>query len=84
LVGGNGKERVTPQRGESPVAKKKVEKTEKPYAVGDKVLAKLSGGRLVEGVVRAIVEKSDGQRLQVSFDQRTALLHLWQVERIGN
>jgi len=64
------------------VPKKKTEKVEKPYAVGDKVLVKLSGGRLVEGTVKAISDKTDGQRLQVSFDQRTALLHLWQVERI--
>lgn len=65
--------------------KKKSEKpakAEKPFAVGDVVLVKLSGGKLVEGVVKAIQENSDGQRLQVSFDQRTALLHLWQVERI--
>ena len=61
--------------------KKKTEKVEKPYVVGDKVLVKLSGGRL-EGTVKAISDKTDGQRLQVSFDQRTALLHLWQVERI--
>jgi hypothetical protein len=45
-------------------------------------IGKLSGGRLVEGTVKAISDKTDGQRLQVSFDQRTALLHLWQVERI--
>jgi len=64
------------------VSKKKTEKVEKPYVVGDKVLVKLSGGRLVEGTVKAISDKTDGQRLQVSFDQRTALLHLWQVERI--
>jgi hypothetical protein len=63
------------------VPKKKTEKVEKPYVVGDKVLVKLSGGRL-EGTVKAISDKTDGQRLQVSFDQRTALLHLWQVERI--
>ena len=62
--------------------KKKTEKVEKPYVVGDKVLVKLSGGRLVEGTVKAISDKTDGQRLQVSFDQRTALLQLWQVERI--
>jgi hypothetical protein len=65
------------------VAKKKIEKVERPFAVGDKVLVKLSGGKLVEGTVKAILDKTDGQRLQVSFDQRTALLHLWQVERIG-
>ena len=65
------------------MAKKKAEKAEKPYAVGDTVLVKLSGGRLVEGTIKAILDKTDGQRLQVSFDQRTALLHLWQVERIG-
>ena len=61
---------------------KKTEKAEEPYAVGDKVLVKLSGGKLVEGTIKAILDKTDGQRLQVSFDQRTALLHLWQVERI--
>ena len=65
------------------MAKKRSEKGEKPYAVGDKVLVKLSGGKLVEGTVKAILDKTDGQqRLQVSFEQRTALLHLWQVERI--
>lgn len=63
------------------MARKKVAQTEKPYKVGDVVLVKLSGGRLVEGTVKAIVDKTDGQRLQVSFDQRTALMHLWQVER---
>ena len=62
--------------------KKKTEKVEKPYVVGDRVLVKLSGGRLVEGTVEAILDKTDGQRLQVSFEQRTALLRLWQVERI--
>lgn len=61
--------------------KKKIE-AEKPYKVGDVVLVKLSGGRLVEGTIKAIVDKTDGQRLQVSFEERTALLHLWQVERI--
>ena len=64
------------------MAKKRSEKGEKPYAVGDKVLVKLSGGKLVEGTVKAILDKTDGQRLQVSFEQKTALLHLWQVERI--
>ena len=57
--------------------------SEKPYAVGDTVLVKLSGGKLVEGVVKAVVDKTDVQRLQVSFDQRTALLHLLQVDRIS-
>jgi hypothetical protein len=42
------------------VPKKKTEKVEKPYAVGDKVLVKLSGGRLVEGTVKAISDKTDG------------------------
>ena len=65
------------------MAKKKVEKVERAFAVGDKVLVKLSGDKLVEGTIKAILDKTDGQRLQVSFDQRTALLHLWQVERLG-
>jgi hypothetical protein len=36
-------------------------------------------GRIVEAVIRARIEKSDGVRLQVSFGQETALIHEYQV-----
>ena len=49
------------------------------YKVGDRALVKLSGGRIVEATVKAVIEKTDGTRLQVSFGHETALIYLWQV-----
>ncbi len=49
------------------------------YKVGDRVLVKLSGGRIVEATIKAIVDTTDGTRLQVSFGKETALIYLWQV-----
>jgi hypothetical protein len=49
------------------------------YKVGDHVLVKLSGGRIVEAAVKALTESTDGVRLQVSFGSETALIDLWQV-----
>ena len=42
--------------------------------VGDDVQASLSGGRVVEATVMAVINKTDGTRLQVSFGQETALI----------
>jgi hypothetical protein len=49
------------------------------FNVGDRVLVKLSGGRLVQAEVKAIFDTTDGVRLQVSFGQETALIYIWQV-----
>ena len=49
------------------------------HKVGDHVLAKLSGGRIVEATVKAIVDRTDSVRLQVSFGDETALIYLWQI-----
>jgi hypothetical protein len=49
------------------------------HKVGDRVLVKLSGGRIVEATVKAVVDTTDGLRLQVSFGNETALIYLWQV-----
>jgi hypothetical protein len=46
---------------------------------GDLVQAELSGGRIVEATVMAVINKTDGTRLQVSFGHETALIYLWQV-----
>jgi hypothetical protein len=51
----------------------------KDYEVGDRVMVKLSGDRLVEAEIKAIVETTEGKRLQVSFGDETARIHLWQV-----
>ena len=49
------------------------------YKVGDHITVKLSGGRLVEAEIKAIVETTEGERLQVSFGNETARIYLWQV-----
>jgi hypothetical protein len=49
------------------------------FKVGDHITVKLSGGRLVEAEIKAIVETTKGDRLQVSFGNETARIYLWQV-----
>jgi hypothetical protein len=40
----------------------------------------LHTGRIVDATVKAIIERTDGKRLQVDFGKDgTALIHLWQV-----
>jgi hypothetical protein len=43
------------------------------------VLVKLSGGRIVEATIKAVVETTEGVRLQVSFGNETALIYSWQM-----
>jgi hypothetical protein len=40
---------------------------------------KLSGGRIVEATIKAVVETTEGVRLQVSFGDDTALIYPWQI-----
>ncbi len=55
----------------------------KDYKVGDHVMIKLSGGRLVEADIKAVINTTDGVRLQVGFGEETARIYVWQVvERI--
>ena len=50
------------------------------HKVGDHVLVKLSGGRIVEATVKALVDLTEGTRLQVDFGyDETALVYDWQV-----
>ena len=49
------------------------------YKVGDHVLVKLSGGRMVDATVKAIIETTEGVRLQVSFGDETARIYEWQI-----
>jgi hypothetical protein len=50
------------------------------YKVGDRVLVKLSGARIVEATIKAIVDTTEGARLQVDFGyDETALVYEWQV-----
>jgi len=49
------------------------------YKVGDRVKIKLTGGRLVDAEIKAIIETADGKRLEVSFGEETARIYLWQI-----
>jgi len=49
------------------------------FKVGERIKVKLSGGRLVDAEIKAIIGTTDGIRLQVSFGEETALIYLWQV-----
>ncbi len=55
------------------------EKDTRKYKVGDHVPVKLSGGRIVEATIKAVVETTEGERLQVSFGEETALIYPWQI-----
>ena len=63
-------------------AKKKGSHSEQEasYAVGDRLKVNLHTGRIVEATIKAIIERTDGKRLQVDFGKdETAFVHLWQV-----
>jgi hypothetical protein len=47
--------------------------------VGDRLQVKLSGGRIVEATIKAVVETAEVVRLQVSFGNETALIYPWQI-----
>jgi hypothetical protein len=49
------------------------------FKVGQHVTVKLSGGRLVDAEIKAIIETTEGIRLQVSLGEETARIYLWQV-----
>jgi hypothetical protein len=49
------------------------------YEVGEHVIVLLSGGRLVDAEIKAIIETTQGTRLQVSFGDETARIYLWQI-----
>ena len=45
------------------------------YKIGDHVLVKLSGERLVQATIKAIIDTTEGVRLQVSFGDETARIY---------
>ncbi len=55
-------------------------KPKRAIAVGDRVKVNLHHGKLEEGVVKAVVEHTDGLRYQIDVGgDRTALVHEWQI-----
>jgi len=55
-------------------------KSDEPkYKVGDHIEISLNN-QIIDATIRAIVEQTDGLRLQVDFgNEQTALIHEWQV-----
>jgi hypothetical protein len=51
------------------------------YKVGDHLVVKLLGGRIVEVAVKAVTQTRNGVRLQVSFGDETARIYGWQIAR---
>jgi hypothetical protein len=49
------------------------------YKIGDHPLVKLTSGRLVEVIVKAVIETTNGVRLQVSFGEETERICEWQI-----
>jgi hypothetical protein len=49
------------------------------HKIGDHLLMKLSGGRIIEATIKAIIDTTEGVRLQVSFGEETARIYEWQV-----
>jgi hypothetical protein len=49
------------------------------YKIDDHLLVKLSGGRIVQATIKAIVDTTEGVRLQVSFGDETARIYDWQI-----
>jgi hypothetical protein len=49
------------------------------YELGDHLPVKLSGGRIVEAEVKAVIETTNGVRLQVSFGDETVRIYEWQI-----
>lgn len=51
------------------------------YKVGDHLVVKLLGGRIVEVAVNAVTQTRNGVRLQVSFGDETARIYGWQIAK---
>jgi hypothetical protein len=52
----------------------------KPHKVGDHIRVSMHGGKIVDAVIKAVHDYSDGARYQVDFDKdKTALIREWQV-----
>jgi hypothetical protein len=58
---------------------KKSNPAPRQFKVGDHLLVKLTAGRIVEATVKAVIETTNGVRLQVSFGDETARIYEWQI-----
>jgi hypothetical protein len=52
----------------------------KSYKVGDHIRVSMHDGKIVEAVIKAIIDKTDGLHYQIDFGKKqTALISEWQV-----
>ena len=50
------------------------------FAVADRIRVNLHTGRIVEATIKAVINRTDGPRLQVDFGKdEAALIYFWQV-----
>jgi len=55
-------------------------KPKKEFAVGDKIKVSMHGGQIVDAAIKAVIEETDGLKLQIDFGhEQTALIHARQV-----
>jgi hypothetical protein len=52
----------------------------KSYKVGDHIRVNMHSGKIVDAVIKAVIEHKDGLRFQVAFGKdQTALIGEWQI-----
>jgi hypothetical protein len=52
----------------------------KPYKVDDKIGVNMHSGKIVDAIIKAVHDYSDGPRYQVDFEKdKTALIREWQI-----
>lgn len=53
------------------------------YKVGSPIVVRLNDGRIVEAKIRAVIEQTNGLRLQVDYGHdETALVHERQIRNV--
>lgn len=58
----------------------KKDKRDRHFNVGETIKVNLHTGRIVDATVKAVIETTDGVRLQVDFGKdETALVYAWQI-----
>ena len=60
-----------------PAAKKP---DDRQFKAGDKIRVNLHHGKIEDAIVRAVIEHTDGLKLQIDFGhEQTALIEEWQI-----
>jgi hypothetical protein len=50
------------------------------FKVGDAIKVSMHGGKVIDAVIKAVIDRTDGLHYQIDFGkERTALISEWQV-----